>query len=140
VLANVSSEIGATVAPRDYTHAQRIIGAMRQAGLLNEEELASFAREECFEETVAALSMLCGVPIDVVDRLMGGERADPVLILCRAAGFSWNTVRAIILSRPGKQGTSTQGLDEALANFERLSASTAQRVVSFWQVRPAKTA
>jgi len=140
VLAKVSSEIGAKAAPRDYTMAQRIIGAMRQAGLLNEEELASFAREQCFEETVSALSMLCGVPIDVVDRLMGGERADPVLILCRAAGFSWNTVRAIILSRPGKQGTSTQGLDEAQANFERLSASTAQRVVSFWQVRPAKTA
>jgi hypothetical protein len=49
-------------------------------------------------------------------------------------------VRAIIQSRPSKQGTSTKGLDEALANYERLSVSTAQRVVSFWQVRPAKTA
>jgi|tagenome__1003787_1003787.scaffolds.fasta_scaffold20902639_2 uncharacterized protein (DUF2336 family) len=140
VLAKVSREIGAKVAPRDYNEAQRTIAAMKRAGVLNENELANFAREQCFEETVVALSVLCAVPLDVVDRLICGERADPVLILCRAAGFGWQTVRAIMLSRPGKQGTSTHGLDEALVNFERLSTSTAQRVVSFWQVRPAKTA
>jgi len=138
VLAKVAREIGAKAAPRDYTEAQRTITAMRRAGLLDENELASFAREQCFEETLVALSVLCAVPLDIVDRLIGGERADPVLILCRAAGFKWDTVRAIILSRPGKAGTSTNGLDDALANFERLSISTAQRVVSFWQVRPAK--
>ena len=140
VLAKVSSEIGAKAAPRDYTQAQRIIAAMKLAGQLNERELASFAREQCFEETVAALSMLCAVPLEVVDRLIGAERADPVLILCKAAGFSWHTARAIMSSRGARQGTSTQGLDEAAANFERLSVSTAQRVVSFWQVRPAKSA
>lgn len=140
VLAKVSREIGAKAAPRDYTEAQRTIAAMKQAGVLNENELASFAREQCLEETVVALSVLCAVPLDVVDRLISGDRADPVLILCRAAGFNWQTVRAIIMSRPGKHGTSTKGLEEAMANFERLSMSTAQRVVSFWQVRPAKTA
>ena len=140
VLAKVSREIGAKAAPRDYAEAQRTIAAMKQAGVLNENELASFAREQCFEETVVALSVLCAVPLDVVDRLISGDRADPVLILCRAAGFNWQTVRAIIMSRPGKHGTSTKGLEEALANFERLSMSTAQRVVNFWQVRPAKTA
>ncbi|HET7681391.1 MAG TPA: DUF2336 domain-containing protein [Xanthobacteraceae bacterium] len=140
VLAKVTSEIGAQAAPRDYSEAQRTIAAMKAAGQLNENELASFAREHCFEETVVALSVLCAVPLEVVDRLLSGDRADPVLILCRAAGFSWQTVRAIILSRPGAAGTSTQGLDEALASYRRLSVSTAQRVVSFWQVRPAKTA
>lgn len=113
---------------------------MKQTGELNERELASFAREKCFEETVVSLSALCAVPLEVVDRLMAGERADPVLILCRAAGFNWQTVRAIILSRTGRAGTSTQGIDQAMANFEHLSVSTAQRVVSFWQVRPAKSA
>ena len=32
-----------------------------------------------------------------------------------------------------------QSLDDAFANFERLSPSTAQRVVRFWQVAPATT-
>jgi hypothetical protein len=57
-----------------------------------------------------------------------------VLILARAAGFGWPTVRAIIGARPGAK-PSSQTLDAALENFERLTAATAQRVVRFWQVR-----
>jgi hypothetical protein len=32
-------------------------------------------------------------------------------------------------------GVAIIGLDGALANYERLSVSTAQRVVRFWQVK-----
>jgi len=65
---------------------------------------------------------------------MNGERADPVLILARAAGFGWPTVRSVISSRPGLQ-PSGQVLQAAFENFERLTPATAQRVVRFWQVR-----
>jgi uncharacterized protein (DUF2336 family) len=136
VLAKVSSEIGAKAAPRDYAAALRSVQALKQAGTLGETELAQFAKDGRFEETVVALALLCAVPLEVVDRLMGAERADPVLILCKSAGFGWQTVRAIMTARPGRHGTSTRGLDDAYANFERLSPSTAQRVVRFWQVRP----
>jgi hypothetical protein len=40
-----------------------------------------------------------------------------------------------IIARPGGHNTSNQGLDTAYANFERLSPTTAQRVMRFWQVR-----
>ena len=43
---------------------------------------------------------LSKVPINVADRLMAGERPDPVLILCKAAGLGWPTVRAVIVARP----------------------------------------
>ncbi len=136
VLAKVSGEIGAKAAPRDYSAAQRTVLALKQASGLGEKELADFAKSNRFEETVVTLSLLCQVPLEVVDRLMVAERADPVLILCKAANFSWPTVRAIMNGRPRKHGTSTQGLEDAFGNFERLSPSTAQRVVRFWQVRP----
>jgi Uncharacterised protein conserved in bacteria (DUF2336) len=80
--------------------------------------------------------MICAVPVEVVDRLMSGERADPVLILARSAGFLWSTVEAIIKSRPGGKGTDPAALEAALENFDRLSTATAQRVVRFWQIRP----
>ena len=82
----------------------------------------------------AALATLCAVPVEIVDRLMSGERADPVLILARAAGFGWPTVRCVISSRPGPK-PSTQMQQAAFENFERLTPATAQRVVRFWQVR-----
>jgi hypothetical protein len=77
---------------------------------------------------------MCAVPVEVVDRLMNGDRADPVLILARAVGFGWPTVRAVLRARPDPK-PSPQSLDGARENFERLTATTAQRVVRFWQVR-----
>jgi hypothetical protein len=68
---------------------------------------------------------------------MAGGQPDPVLIPCKAAGMTWPTVRAIIAVRPDGQAPSYQGADTAFANYGRLSAPTAQRVVRFWQVRRA---
>jgi uncharacterized protein (DUF2336 family) len=135
VLDRISDEVGRSVPQRDYSTAQRKVLELYQAGNLGESELAEFAKTKQFEETVAALSVMCGVPIETADRLVSGDRADPVLILCRAAGFGWNTARAIVLARPSMKGTSEQALDDAFGNFERLSPVTAQRVVRFWQVR-----
>lgn len=134
VLVKVSKEVGARVGPRDYREAQREILALHRAGRLNEATLARFCSEGRYEETVIALAALAKVPIDVADRLMAGDRPDPVLILCKAAGLGWPTVKAVIVARPDGLGKSTQGLDAAFANYGRLSASTAQRVVRFWQV------
>jgi hypothetical protein len=41
------------------------------------------------------------------------------------------------MARPGNKGASSTGLDTAFTNFERLSPATAQRVMRFWQARPA---
>jgi uncharacterized protein (DUF2336 family) len=139
VLQKVSKEIDQSAPARDYAAAQRAVITLQQNGKLGEPELAEFAKDKKFEETVAALSLLCGVPIETADRLMLGDRPDPILILCKAAGYSWTTARSIILSRPSVKGTSSPALETAFANFEKLSSSTAQRVVRFWQVRQPDT-
>jgi uncharacterized protein (DUF2336 family) len=135
VLAKVSDEIGAGSAPRDYAQAQRAVLALHHAGRLDEAMLADFAGAGRYEQTVAALSALCKVPLAVVDRLMEGERPDPVLILCKASDFCWPTVQAIILARTNGKGVPSRELAAISANYERLSASTARRVVRFWQIR-----
>jgi uncharacterized protein (DUF2336 family) len=135
VLDKVSKEYDSSAPARDYSAAQRTVLTLQQAGELNEAKLAEFARDRKFEETVAAISLLCGVPIETADRLMAGDLPDPILILCKAAGYKWTTARGIITSRPSAKGTSTQALDAAFGNFEKLSPSTAQRVVRFWQVK-----
>lgn len=135
VLAKVAKEVGVRVGPRDYGAAQRVVLNLNRAGQMNEAALAGFCSDGKYEEAVVGLAALAKVPVNVVDRLMGGDRPDPVLILCKAAGLGWPTVKAIFLVSPDQKGTSSQGLDEAFANYGRLSTSTAQRVVRFWQVR-----
>jgi uncharacterized protein (DUF2336 family) len=134
ILARVTDEVGARAAPRNYTAALTAVRQMHKDGKLTEAEIVAFAEAGKYEETIAALATLCAVPVEIVDRLMSGERADPVLILARAAGFGWPTVRCVISSRPGPK-PSTQMQQAAFENFERLTPATAQRVVRFWQVR-----
>ena len=134
VLAKVTDEVAAKAAPRNYTAALAAVRALHKERKLSEADIAEYAKTGKYEETIAALATLCAVPVEVVDRLMSGERADPVLILARAAGFGWPTVREVISARPGAKPTGPE-IEAAFENFERLTAATAQRVVRFWQVR-----
>jgi uncharacterized protein (DUF2336 family) len=134
VLAKVTDEVAAKAAPRNYNAALAAVRALHGEGKLCEADIVAFAKSGKYEETIAALSVLCAVPVEVVDRLMNGERADPVLILARSAAFEWPTVRAILNAR-SETPPSDQALDAARENFQRLTGATAQRVVRFWQVR-----
>jgi uncharacterized protein (DUF2336 family) len=134
ILARVTEEVAAKAAPRNYAAALASVRARHKERKLTEADIADFARNGRYEETIAALATICAVPVEVVDRLMSGERADPVLILARAASFGWATVREVINSRPGPKPSSLT-LDAAYENFERLTPATAKRVVRFWQVR-----
>jgi uncharacterized protein (DUF2336 family) len=121
---------------RDFAPAQRAILNLHHAGELNEAALLGFAKGHKYEECVAALSAMSAARIATIDRLLTGDRHDPILILGRATGLEWATVRALIVLRlgPGRVPSATD-IEQARLNFERLAASTAQRVLGFWQTR-----
>lgn len=133
-LAKVSHEIDPAVpAPRRFTAAQRLIGMLHRAGALGESELYDLAKSRRYEETVAALSILCSSPIEQMHWLMNGDRIEPLLIHLKAAGFDWLTVRAIILSRPSGRKLSARDLQDICDDFNRLTYATARRVIGHWQ-------
>jgi hypothetical protein len=136
VLTQVSEQVGAeTVAPRDYTAANRLVHMLHEKGALNQDAILSFLRENKYEEVVAALSLLCGLPIELIDRLLHAPRNDAILIPCKAAGFEWATTHALLKSRPALKQISADELSITWGEYLRLSKATAQRVVRFWQVR-----
>ena len=106
VLAKVTDEVAATASPRNYTAALAAVRALHKERKLTEADIVEYAKSGRYEETIAALATLCAVPVEVVDRLMGGERADPVLILARSAGFGWPTVREVISCAAGRQAVA----------------------------------
>lgn len=135
VLDKVAEEVGRRVGPRDYRAAQRIVLGLHRSGRMNEAALAAFANDGKYEETIAGLAALSKVPLKITDRLMSSERTDPALILCKAAGMSWPTVKAVITICANANRGASQNLDAAFVNYGRLSDATAQRVVRFWQVK-----
>jgi hypothetical protein len=94
-----------------------------------------FARSNRFEEAMAALSLRCSAPIEIIDRLMQGNRIDALLIPCKAGGLSWPTARAIIRLNPAHAATSDDDFETAKRDFTNLSVAAAQRILRFWQVR-----
>jgi uncharacterized protein (DUF2336 family) len=121
---------------RDFVPAQRTILALHQAGNLSEAALLNFARAYRYEESVAALSAMSGVRIGTLDNLILGDRYDPILIVGKAIGLEWATVRALILLRLGPSRTpAAADIETARLNFSRLMPSTAERVVGFWKTR-----
>jgi uncharacterized protein (DUF2336 family) len=136
VLADISSEISneAPIA-RNIEDAQRLVMMMKETGRLNEGEIMSFARHMKYEEMIAGIAMLCSVPFDLIDRLTHSDRSDALLVPCKAAGLRWATVRAILQLRSTRHPTAEHEIEAASAEFEKLSAPTAARVLRFWQVR-----
>jgi Uncharacterised protein conserved in bacteria (DUF2336) len=135
VLAEISSEVETNAAPRNYAVAQQAVSQIQRSTKLDEAALATLASEGRYQETIAGLSVLCKVPIEVIGQVMASKRADQVLILCKASGFVWPTVQAIVLVRTNGHGMSKHSLEITCRNFERLSASTAQDLVRSWSER-----
>jgi hypothetical protein len=121
---------------RDFAPAQRKILALHRAGELNEAVLLGFAKTHKYEESIAALSAMSGVKIATLDRLITGDRHDPILIVGKTIGLEWATVRALILLRLGPNRVPAPAdIESARVNFARLMPSTAERVVNFWQTK-----
>ncbi len=121
---------------RDFVPAQRSILALYKAGDLNEAALLGFAKSFAYEESVAMLAAMSGVGIATLDRLISGDRHDPILIVGKTIGLEWATVRALLLLRLGPhRAPSPADVESARVNFVRLMPSTAERVVSFWKTR-----
>jgi len=115
--------------------ARAEVEALRRARRLGEADVYRFARARQFEETVVALSLLAGVDIDVVERVLLDPRHEIALILAKIAGFSSTTAKAILLLKTADRGISAQDLDNALMSYGRLQVETAQRVLGFYRTR-----
>ena len=92
---------------RDFAPAQRTVLALHRDGALGEGALLNFAKAFKYEESVAALSAMSGVKIETLDRLISGDRYDPILIAGKTVGLEWATVRALIMLRLGPNRTAS---------------------------------
>jgi uncharacterized protein (DUF2336 family) len=119
----------------DFTAAKRLVALLNARGELNEAALFGFAKQRRYEETVAALAELSRSTIEVIRPLMQSLRDDGVLIPCKAAGLSWETVQAVLDSRFATGRMGPHELAKARDQFARLTTQNACRQLRFWQVR-----
>jgi uncharacterized protein (DUF2336 family) len=119
----------------DRAAARALVETLHRSGELDDSTLRAFAKDGRLDETAAALALLCAMSFQFVERAMMQERSETVLVLARAIGLSWSTVKAILLLRAGKRIIAADEIAQCLASFERLKPATAKEIVRFYQRR-----
>jgi hypothetical protein len=66
---------------------------------------------------------------------MAGDRPETILILGKAAGLTWTTVKSVLALRRNGQGVSPQTLESCLGTFSRMKTATAREVLDFQRKR-----
>jgi uncharacterized protein (DUF2336 family) len=136
VAAGVNREMSKA---RDFTAAKRFVTLLKVNGELNEATLFGFAKQRKYEETVAALAALSQSTVEVIRPLMQSLRDDGVLIPCKVAGLSWETVSAILESRFATGSMGPHELEKIRGQFARITSDNARRLLRFWQVRSSSS-
>jgi uncharacterized protein (DUF2336 family) len=119
----------------DYAAAQVSVRALHQRGELSEGSLSSFARTGRFDEATVALSIMCDLPVGLIERALVQEQPDTILVLAKAIGISWETTRAIIQLKPGARERSGNELEQWRERFAKLKPETARKAIQFYRLR-----
>jgi hypothetical protein len=92
-----------------------------------------FADGNRIAELVAALSILSGVPISLVSRLVCDTEPFGAMALCKAIGLEWMVVHAMLNNLPGISDEREKKLEQMCEQYERLSTESAERLLGYWQ-------
>ena len=129
----VESETARHGMQRDYSRALATLKERLKTQPLNEVDLAEYARNEKFEETVCTISYLAKVPLSMAERLFTAPDTDLLLIFGRSLNLAWPTIKTMVPLRGVR--LSAGGYDELLDSYQKLTLQTAQRVIRFLHVR-----
>lgn len=136
-VTEASEAVQAAAREESNEHAQALahVGHLHSLGKLDEAQLFDFARDRSFDETAVALSLMCKVPIGLVERALAQNEPEQLLILAKATDLSWETTKAILTLHAGRSGLAKERLDQCFASFCRLQPKTAKTALQFYRLR-----
>jgi uncharacterized protein (DUF2336 family) len=118
-----------------FRDARHEVEELYAQGRLDEATIRRFAKAKDFDRTAVALSRLCDVSLGVVERALVQKRVEQVIVLAKAAAFSWETAKALLLLKARKADFGPADLDQYCASFTRLQAKTANTALQFYRLR-----
>jgi uncharacterized protein (DUF2336 family) len=136
-VAEASEEIQATARAASDDHAEALdrVRTLHSRGQLDEAQLHAFVHEGNFDRTVVALSLMCNLPIGLIERVLVQSEPEQVLVLAKAIDLSWETTKAVLVLQAGRSGLAKNRLDQCFANFFRLQPKSARAAVQFYRLR-----
>lgn len=122
-------------ASKSYFIAKRVVATQHQYGNLNENSILEYARSHKIEETTVGLSLLCALPVDVVERALIDNNREMALILAKALNFAWETAMSLLFLGAKDHRISARDLEDMKEEYGRLNTDTSRSVLKFYQSR-----
>jgi uncharacterized protein (DUF2336 family) len=102
-------------------------------GQLNEAALLEIIEAGQFDETAVALSLMCDLPIGLVERLLAQSRPQQIIIIAKSFALSWPVCKGLVLLHPGDESYSKERLDQIFASYTRMPVKTARAALEFYR-------
>jgi uncharacterized protein (DUF2336 family) len=121
--------------------SQRFAKALRDANRsfnaqpFTEANVHAPAHAQEFTRTVIALSKLGRFPVDLVERALIDKGEDMILILAKAAGCSWITVKELLLMYVAERNPQPDELTRTFDRYTKLTQEAARQIVDFYGQR-----
>ena len=136
-VAEVAGALHSKLGPvsRGYFVAKRLVTAQYQNGNLNEASISGYARSHRFDEVTIGMSLLCGMPPDVIERALMDSNGEMVLVLAKALEFSWDTTMSLLFLGAKDHRISARDLKVREDEYERLAVGASREVLELYQTR-----
>ena len=121
-------------ASKSYFNAKRVVTSHHQYGNLNESSILEYARMHKVDEATVGLSLLCSLPVDVVERALV-HNSEMILILAKALGFTWETAMSLLFLGARDHRISASDLDAKRNEFAYLNHETSRGILKLYQSR-----
>jgi len=121
--------------------SQRYAAALRDANRcfnaqpFTEASVHAPARAQEFTRTAIALAKLGRFPVDLVERALIDKGEDMILVLAKAAGCSWTTVKELLLMYVAERNLQPDELARTFEHYTKLTQEAARQIVDFYRQR-----
>jgi uncharacterized protein (DUF2336 family) len=118
----------------EFALAYAEVKARHDVHELSEVTLRDFAKAGDCDRTSISLALLCNLPIAVTERLLVQEGFEQIVVVARAFGFAWETVRAVLQLQARQRGADLN-FEKLRASFDGLSSEAAEKAIAFYRMR-----
>jgi len=136
-VVDVTGSLQSMFGPVSRSHfvAKRLVTAQFREGNLNEDSIAGYALAHRLEEVTIGMSLLCALPIDVIERALVDRNREMLLMLAKALDFNWSTTMALLFLGAKDHRITARELSDLEREFGRLNVATSRSVLSFYRSR-----
>jgi uncharacterized protein (DUF2336 family) len=116
-----------------YLALKQAVTDLHRSGRLNEKSILGYALAHKHEEAVIGLSLLCSLPLDVVEPILLLNNRDMILVLSKALEFSWETAMSLLFLGADNHRISASDLDDLKAEFKRADPRMSRGILEVYQ-------